>query len=77
MGFYDDRGSFVAAPFNNTASGSTIFVRSGTPLASWKSSKPSTRFNSKKFVSDNPELAEVYTDEVSGSRRFIIKENNL
>jgi putative phage-type endonuclease len=49
----------------------------GTPLASWKSSKPSTRFNSKKFVSDNPELAEVYTDEVNGSRRFIIKENNL
>lgn len=45
----------------------------GTTLATWKSSKPSEKFDSKRFKAEHPELAAQYIKEQAGSRRFNLK----
>jgi predicted phage-related endonuclease len=45
----------------------------GDILVTWKTAKPSKRFNAKRFEQENPKLFEQYKDETAGSRRFLIK----
>ena len=45
----------------------------GDILVTWKTAKPSKRFNSKRFEQENPKLYEQYKDETAGSRRFLVK----
>lgn len=45
----------------------------GQTLATWKAAKDSSKFDSKLFCKENPELAEKYTTTQPGSRRFILK----
>lgn len=46
----------------------------GSPLVTWKSSKPSKKFDAKAFVADQPDLAKKYMTEQPGSRRFLLKK---
>jgi len=45
----------------------------GDILVTWKTAKPSKRFNAKRFEQENPKLYEQYKDETAGSRRFLVK----
>lgn len=45
----------------------------GVPLATWKASKPTKRFDSKRFKAENPDIFEKYQVEIAGSRRFLLK----
>lgn len=45
----------------------------GSILATFKSAKGSKKFNMDRFKQENPSLYEMYLDEVSGSRRFLLK----
>ena len=45
----------------------------GQTLATWKAAKDSSKFDSKLFCKENPELAEKYTITLPGSRRFLLK----
>lgn len=45
----------------------------GTVVATWKSSKPSMRFDAKLFESAMPDIYKQFIREVPGSRRFLVK----
>ena len=45
----------------------------GSVVATWKSSKPSMRFDSKLFESSMPDIYKQFMREVPGSRRFLVK----
>lgn len=45
----------------------------GQTLATWKAAKDSSKFDSKLFCKENPELAGKYTTTQPGSRRFLLK----
>jgi putative phage-type endonuclease len=45
----------------------------GSTLATWKATKDSKKFDSKKFCKENPEIATQYTFTQQGSRRFLLK----
>jgi putative phage-type endonuclease len=45
----------------------------GTVLATWRSAKPSIKFNDKKFAAEDPTTYAKYTYEKPGSRRFLLK----
>ena len=45
----------------------------GSILATFKSAKGSKKFNMDRFKQENPSIYEMYLDEVSGSRRFLLK----
>lgn len=56
-----------------TDSESIIVPASGKTLATWKASKPSTKFDEKAFAAEHPELYKSYMREAQGSRRFSVK----
>lgn len=45
----------------------------GEIIATWKSAKGATRFDAKRFQSENPELYEKYLYEAASQRRFLTK----
>lgn len=45
----------------------------GEIVATWKSGKDTSKFNSKKFASENPELHAKYIEVQAGARRFNLK----
>ena len=45
----------------------------GSTLVSWKSSKPTKKFDAKLFQSSMPDLYEKFVMDAPGSRRFLIK----
>lgn len=45
----------------------------GALLVTWKTGKETAKFDSKRFVEENPGLAEKYTTMVPSSRRFVLK----
>lgn len=45
----------------------------GNVVATWKSSKPSARFDSKRFKAEHSDLYQSYCVTADGSRRFILK----
>ena len=51
----------------------TLMDVDGSVLATFKSAKGSKKFNMDRFKQENPSLYEMYLDEVSGSRRFLLK----
>lgn len=48
-------------------------THNGQTLATWKSAKPSKKFDTKVFKSEHPDLYEAYCKESQGSRRFLVK----
>lgn len=46
---------------------------SGQTIATWKSPKPSVKFDAKAFEKENPEAVKAYMRETQGARRFILK----
>lgn len=50
----------------------SIFV-DGSPVVTWKTSRDSVKFDSKRFESEHPELYNKYLTSMPGSRRFLIK----
>lgn len=50
-----------------------ILTFGGDEIATWKKSKDSSRFDSKLFRVEQPELYKKYCYLVEGSRRFIVK----
>ena len=52
---------------------SYLVDESGARLATWKNAKCSKRFDAKRFTQENPDLAECYSVEVEGSRRFTLR----
>lgn len=45
----------------------------GKPLATWRTAKPSLKFDEKRFAADHPDLHQHYQREQAGSRRFLLK----
>lgn len=45
----------------------------GKTLVTWRSAKPSQRFDAKRFATEHPELYAAYCYEQAGSRRFLNK----
>jgi predicted phage-related endonuclease len=52
---------------------SEIVTIEGKTLVSWKTSKPSKRFNADLFKSAMPDIYEQFVIEQAGSRRFLVK----
>jgi len=52
---------------------SYLVDESGERLAAWKISKNSKRFDAKRFRMENPDLADMYSTDVEGSRRFTVR----
>lgn len=50
----------------------SIFI-DGIPAVTWKQSKDSARFDSKRFEAEHPDLYRQYLAQQSGSRRFLVK----
>lgn len=48
-------------------------MRNGKVLVTWKAPKASMKFDSKRFIAENPELAKRYMVPTQGARRFLIK----
>lgn len=44
-------------------------------LATWKTPKPSYRFDSKRFQTEHPELYPLYQLPIANSRRLVLKES--
>jgi len=53
--------------------GSTLVSVAGDVLATWKSAKPSKRFDSKLFQSAMPDIYKQFEVETPGTRRFLVK----
>lgn len=51
----------------------TLGTFDGKVLATWKSSKPTTKFNTELFKTAMPDVYKQFQVEVPGSRRFLIK----
>ena len=45
----------------------------GDTIATWKSPKPSEKFDDKAFKADHPDLFKEYAKTVQGARRFFLK----
>ena len=45
----------------------------GQVIATWKSPRPSEKFDAKAFTKDHPDMAKDYTVTTQGSRRFLLK----
>lgn len=45
----------------------------GQTLATWKAGKDTQKFDKKKFETEHPQLAQMYTVSQPGARRFVIK----
>jgi len=52
---------------------SELVTLDGRILATWKSAKPSQRFDPKLFEHSMPDVYKSYVREVAGSRRFLVK----
>jgi predicted phage-related endonuclease len=52
---------------------STLSTIDGNILATWKSAKPSKRFDAKLFQASMPDIYEKFVVEQMGSRRFLVK----
>ena len=50
-----------------------IAIHDGKVLATWKSAKPSIKFNAELFKTSMPDIYKQFEVEVPGSRRFLIK----
>jgi len=51
----------------------TLTTIDGKVLATWKSAKPSVKFDAKLFESAMPDIYKQFMREVPGSRRFLLK----
>lgn len=51
----------------------TLTTFDGKVLATWKSAKPSIKFNTELFQKSMPDIYKQFQVEVPGSRRFLIK----
>lgn len=51
----------------------TLTTIDGKVLATWKSSKPSMKFDSKLFQESMPDIYKQFMREMPGSRRFLLK----
>jgi predicted phage-related endonuclease len=51
----------------------TLTTIDGKVLATWKSAKPSMKFDSKLFQDSMPDIYKQFMREVPGSRRFLLK----
>lgn len=45
----------------------------GQTIATWKAPKPSTKFDAKAFAKAHPDMAQEFTTEYQGARRFLLK----
>ena len=52
---------------------STLTTIDGKVLATWKSAKPSIKFDAKLFESAMPDIYKQFMREMPGSRRFLLK----
>ena len=73
IGILKNKESIMKTEIMNYMEEFEALTLDGTNLVTWKSSKPSMRFDYSKFKEDQPELYKKYLKETSGSRRFIIK----
>jgi len=55
------------------ADSDTLVTVDGRVLATWKSAKPSMKFDSKLFASAMPDIYRQFTVSSPGSRRFLLK----
>jgi len=71
---YEKQLSAVKQALMNSLQDAESLQFEGRSLITWKTPKPSKKFDSKQFMQDHPDLAAQYQVEIANSRRFVVKE---
>ena len=69
----DERKETLEARIKLAFGDAEAITYGGDTIATWKAPKPSKKFDAKAFCEANPKLAEEFTTEVQGARRFLLK----
>lgn len=69
----DERKESLEAKIKLAFTDAEALTHDGQTIATWRSPKPSRRFDAKRFLADNPGIAEDYYTETQGSRRLLLK----
>jgi predicted phage-related endonuclease len=69
----EDYDAILVQVQNYMGDASVLQTVAGDTLATWKSAKPSKKFDAKAFQTSLPETYEKFVKEAPGSRRFLLK----
>ena len=69
----EEQQEALEVEIKNAIGDADTLMYDGAVLATWKSSKPSMRFDSARFKAEHPDLYSEYCNEVAGTRRFLLK----
>ena len=69
----DERKEALEAKIKLAFTDAEALTHDGQTIATWRSPKPSRRFDTKRFQADHPDVAEGYFSEVQGARRLLLK----
>jgi hypothetical protein len=75
--FYEDQEDKLKMQIKAIIGDAEVLQYQEMTLATYKSAKPSQKFDSNKFQSDHPDLFSQYLIEVEGLRRLLIKEVSI
>ena len=70
----EDQMSLIKQDLMGYLQEAEVLTYQGQILATWKSPKPSTRWDTKQLGLDHPELTALYQIPIQNSRRLLIKE---
>lgn len=69
----DERKESLEAKIKLAFTDAEALTHDGQTIATWRSPKPSRRFDTKRFQADYPGMADDYYTETQGSRRLLLK----
>lgn len=69
----DERKESLEAKIKLAFTDAEALTHDGQTIATWRSPKPSRRFDAKRFQADYPGMADDYYTETQGSRRLLLK----
>lgn len=69
----DERKEALEAKIKIAFKDAETLAYNGETIATWRSPKPTRRFDTKRFQADYPGMAEDYYTETQGSRRLLLK----
>lgn len=69
----DERKEALEAKIKIAFKDAEALAHNGETIATWRSPKPTRRFDTKRFQADYPGMAEDYYTETQGARRLLLK----
>lgn len=69
----DERKEALEAKIKIAFKDAEALAYNGETIATWRSPKPTRRFDTKRLLADYPGMAEDYYTETQGSRRLLLK----